>query len=103
MLANNVQQLAVIKVSTPSDVSTANRLTVDLRDFGMTEAAAKSVTDAIILERDGKVSASDDTASISGYNLVIAEGSTGFSAGVVYTVALVFGLIETIEGVDSTV
>lgn len=83
----------IIQVVAPSGVSTDDTLTTDLTSLGIPSDNLKSCNAEVISKKDtsGNGKVFDDIAAISGDNLVITEGATGFTAGDVFTVLLIFG------------
>lgn len=92
-----------LKVTAPSDVGTATLLTVALDDLGLTDENIEGMSPICVQKVDtsGNGKVFDDAVTISGQDLLIAEGSTGFAAGDEWTIDLEVG-VPTTEGVDST-
>ena len=98
-----IQTIQRIQVVSPADVGTHTLLTVSLTGLGLTAENLVGVTPVIVAK---KVSAGtgdtlDEKATIVGTNLLIDEGSNGFTAADVYTVDLQRG-VPTPTGVAST-
>lgn len=98
------ERVKIIKVVMPT-VTTQNRLTVALTSYGLQSTDIASIKEAVIIATKvaaGTGRVQDESLAISGSNLVIAEGATGFVTGDLFYVALVWGL-ETQTGTASTV
>lgn len=88
------QNIKRIEIVAPDDVSDDDRLNVDLEDLGLSDENIESAEARLVAKRDsdGDGKTLDDAVTITGDHLQIQEGSTGFSAGDVFIVDLVWGL-----------
>jgi hypothetical protein len=86
-------------------VTTQNALTKDLKDFGLSSQQIAAAKARIVNKRAaaGTGKAIDDSVAITGDNLVIAEGATGFVTGDVFGVMLFIGALDSGAGTASTV
>lgn len=93
-----------VRVVVPSDVSTHNILTAELHDnLGIPEESLVGARPVILAKETsaGVAKTVDDKVTISGNNLVINEGSTGFAAGDIFTVDIHQGSEDRVEAVAS--
>lgn len=90
-MLNGTNFMDVIEVVMPT-VTTEDTLTVSLvDDFGYSSGQVAAFSDARIIGKQataGTGKAEDDSVALSGTDLVISEGSTGFTTGDVFQVAL---------------
>ena len=88
-----LEKLILAKIVCPT-VTTQDILTSAMADFGIDEVAAKTLAGVNIVAKTtsaGVGQAIDDKISISGSNIVINEGSTGFVTGDIFYIALRIG------------
>ena len=90
------QKSRLIEVVAPADVSTDDRLNVDLDDLGLSDENIESLSARLVAKRDssGNGKVLDDIVTITSDNLQIQEGSTGFAAGDVFVIELIWGLLS---------
>ncbi len=90
-MLNGTNHMEIVEVKVPT-VTTEDTLTVSLvDDFGYDAAQVAAFRDARLLSKQvaaGTGQVLDDSVALSGNNLVITEGSTGFTTGDVFQVAL---------------
>lgn len=89
-----LQDRVFVKVVTPADVSTNDLLQVDTDDLGLSDEVLANSTPVIVGKTDssGNGAVMDEIVAITGGNLQITEGSTGFAAGDIYIIELLLGL-----------
>ena len=95
----------LVKVVAPADIGTGDTLTVALDDdLGLSAGVIASIKPFISAKTStaGVGKTIDDTVAVSGTDLVITEGTTGFTAGDVFLVELVFGSVNAVTAVGST-
>jgi len=93
-----------VDVTAPSDVGTHNRVTVDLRSYGFDAPTIARMRPRAVARTTsaGVGQVLDDTVTISGHNLIVAEGTTGFAAGDTWRIELGIGVVAQ-TGVAATV
>ena len=91
-----------VKVVCPT-VTTEDILTVALSSFGVDVGNVKKSTPVIVSKfaSAGTGKAEDDKVSISGTNLIINEGSTGFVTGDYWFIDFVLGEIPSVAATAS--
>lgn len=99
-----LQDRMLIEVAAPADVSTHTLLTADLTDAGLSADVLAACAARAVSKRDasGNGKVFDDIVAVSGSNLTITEGSTGFVAGDVWTIELVFPAPVELASVATT-
>jgi len=93
---------SVVEVVCPT-VTTQDTLTANLATLGYPATTIKAMRPRIIAKTTSAnvPKAQDDTVTLSGTNLVIAEGATGFATGDRWLIALNVGG-ESVTAVAST-
>lgn len=99
-----LNEVKIIEVVAPT-LTTENTLTMDLKTHGLSTGNIAAAKARLIAKRgsNGVAKAVDDKVAVSGDNLVITEGATGFATGDVFVMALVIGAMSSAAAVASTV
>ena len=99
-----MEKLKLVKIVCPT-VTTQATLTVPMSALGIDNMSPPCIKDAHIVAKTtsaGVGQVEDDTISISGTNIVIAEGSTGFTTGDIFYVLLRLDNENTIQTATAT-